>query len=128
MQIKELLLSLPLLVFVLWIFIAPVPEQRMERFCAPIGWVGNLTTSTTALTKEEHTATAQSWADKMQYSCEYLLWRLFYQKDYNQAIEDGLIVPPASYEYEKTGDDENEDDKAFSGAEGEDDDIFQNED
>lgn len=76
---------------------APVPEQRIDRACSPIGWVGNLTTSTTALTKDKHTATAQTWADKLEYSCQFLVWRLFYQKDYNQAIADGLITPPDSY-------------------------------
>lgn len=111
MQIKELLLSLPLLVFVLWIFMAPVPQQRIERACSPIGWVGNLTTSTTALTKEEHTMTAQTWADKLQYSCEYLIWRLFYQKDYNQAIQDGLITPPETYLFEQSSSTEEEGEK-----------------
>lgn len=102
MQIKEWLVGIPLLVFVLWVIFAPVPQARIERACSPITWVGNLTTSTTALAKEEHTATAATWADKLEYSCQYMLWRLFYQKQYNEAIKAGLIKAPEGYQIEVT--------------------------
>jgi len=97
LQVKELLIGIPLLMFILWVFIAPLPEQRIERVCAPITWVGNLTTSTTALTKKNHTDTAATWADKLDYSCQYLIWRLIYQKDYNEAIKAGLIKPESRF-------------------------------
>jgi hypothetical protein len=93
MQVKELLIGIPLILFVVWIFLAPLPEQRIERACSPITWVGNLATSTTALTKEENAHTAAPWADKLNYSCQYMIWRLFYQKDYNDAIRTGRIRP-----------------------------------
>lgn len=93
MQIKEILMGIPLLMFVFWVFIAPVPQDRIDRVCSPIQWVGNLTTSLTALSTEKHTETAVTWADKLDYSCQFLIWRLIYQDDYNQAIKDGLIQP-----------------------------------
>lgn len=93
MQIKEMLIGLPLLMFVVWIFAAPLPQERIERACSPIEWVGNLATSTTALTKEDSAATAGRWSDKLNYSCKYMIWRLFYQKQYIEAVEKGLIKP-----------------------------------
>ncbi len=95
MQIKELLFGIPLLLFVVWIFLAPTPSTRIERACEPINWVGNLATSTTALTKEDSTATAATWSAQLNYSCQYMIWRLFYQEDYNAAIRAGRIKPGA---------------------------------
>ncbi|RQR65294.1 hypothetical protein DIE18_02080 [Burkholderia sp. Bp9125] len=96
MSIKEVLLGVPLLMFVWWVFAAPMPQQRIERACEPINWVGNLATSTTALATDGHTNTAVRWSDKLNYSCQYMVWRLLYQKDYNAAVAAGLIDAPAS--------------------------------
>jgi hypothetical protein len=96
MSIKEILLGIPVLMFVWWVFTAPVPQQRIERVCEPINWVGNLGTSATALATDAHTGTAERWSDKLDYSCQYMIWRLFYQKDYNAAVAAGLIAAPAS--------------------------------
>lgn len=93
LNVKELLLGIPVLVFVLWVFSAPIPQQRIERFCQPINWVGNVATSSTALTSEGHTETAVRWNDKLTYSCKYMVWRLFYQEAYNQAVKEGRVVP-----------------------------------
>lgn len=96
MSIKEILLGIPVLMFVWWVFTAPVPQQRIERVCEPINWVGNLGTSATALATDTHTGTAERWSSKLDYSCQYMIWRLFYQKDYNAAVAAGLIAAPAS--------------------------------
>lgn len=93
MQLKELILGVPVLMFILWVFAAPVPQQRIVRVCEPTHWIGNLATSTTALATEQHTETSVRWSDKMNYSCQYMVWRLFYQEDYNKAVADGLIQP-----------------------------------
>lgn len=93
MQIKELLLGIPVLIFVLWVFSAPLPAERIERVCQPIHWVGNLAVSTTALSAEKHTETSVRWSDKLNYSCQYMVWRLFYQDEYNKALAAGLITP-----------------------------------
>lgn len=96
MSIKEILLGIPVLMFVWWVFTAPVPQERIVRVCEPINWVGNLGTSATALATDNHTGTAERWSDKLDYSCQYMIWRLFYQKDYNAAVAAGLIAAPAS--------------------------------
>lgn len=95
MQIKEILLGVPILVFVFWVFAAPLPQNRIERGCAPITWVGNVATSTTALSSENHTSTTVRWSDKLNYSCQYMVWRLFYQEDYNRAVAAGEVAPAA---------------------------------
>lgn len=94
-QIKELLIGIPVLFFIFWVFTAPVPEERIVRACEPINWVGNLATSTTALSKEDHTLTAARWSDKLNYSCRYIIWRLLYQDEYLKAVQEGRVVPVA---------------------------------
>lgn len=96
MQIKEILVGIPILFFVFWIFTAPLPQERISRVCEPIHWVGNVATSTTALSSAQHTETSARWSDKLNYSCQYLIWRLFYQEDYNKAIAAGLVAAPAA--------------------------------
>ncbi|CAB5514339.1 hypothetical protein LMG26857_03398 [Achromobacter anxifer] len=91
MQMKEILLGIPVLGFIFWIIIAPLPQDRIARTCQPIHWVGNLATSTTALSVDKHTTTAARWSDKLNYSCQYLIWRLFYQDDYNKAVSEGRV-------------------------------------
>jgi len=94
-QIKELLIGIPVLFFIFWVFTAPMPEERIVRACEPINWVGNLATSTTALSKEDHTLTAARWSDKLNYSCRYIIWRLLYQDEYLKAVEEGRVLPVA---------------------------------
>jgi hypothetical protein len=69
--------------FVAWIFMA-TPAQRLENACAPVGWVGNGTTSLASLVLPAQQTKVQGWFDKVEYGCEYVAWRLFYQKAYSQ--------------------------------------------
>lgn len=92
-QVKEILLGIPLVIFVFWVFAAPLPSERIVRVCQPIHWAGNLVTSTTALASDKHTDTSVRWSDKMNYSCQYMVWRLLYQEDYNKAVAAGLVKP-----------------------------------
>lgn len=69
--------------FVAWIFMA-TPAQRLQNACAPVGWVGNGTTSLASLVLPAQQEKVQGWFDKVEYGCEYVAWRLFYQKAYNQ--------------------------------------------
>ena len=96
MQVKEIVIGIPLLLFILWIFAAPFPQERIVRTCEPVNWIGNIATSTTALSSEDHTETSIRWSDKLNYSCRYMVWRLIYQDAYNKAIKDGLITPAAT--------------------------------
>lgn len=76
--------GLTFLAFILWIFfLSANPNDRIKRVCAPVGWVGNVTVSLSALIVPSYQAGTQKWFHKFNYSCEYLVWRLFYQADYN---------------------------------------------
>jgi len=74
------------LAFVGWIFISSSPTQRIEHFCQPVAWVGNVSTSVTALLVPSQQANVQKWFDKFEYGCRYMTWRLIYQADYNKAM------------------------------------------
>ena len=93
MQVKEIMIGIPLLLFILWIFAAPFPQERIARTCEPVNWVGSIATSTTALSAQDHTETSVRWSDKLNYSCRYMVWRLIYQDAYNKAVQDKLIIP-----------------------------------
>ncbi len=78
--------GLTILAFILWIFLGAAP-QRIERTCAPIGWMGNVTVSLAALVTPNYQKPVQRWFDKFTYGCQYTVWRLFYQDDYLKFVE-----------------------------------------
>lgn len=75
------------LAFVAWIFIAGDGNKRIENFCAPVGWTGNLVVSLASLTVSDQASSTQKWFDKFEYGCRYMTWRVFYQKEYNKYLE-----------------------------------------
>lgn len=75
--------GLLLLGFIVWIFLAPNPDTRIERACSPVTWGGNVATSLAALTTPAFQVSVQQGMDKLDYGCQYAIWRLFYQKQYN---------------------------------------------
>lgn len=74
------------LAFVGWIFVSSSPTQRIEHFCKPVGWAGNISTSVTALLVPTQQVSVQKWFDKFEYGCQYMTWRLLYQAEYNKAM------------------------------------------
>lgn len=73
--------------FVAWIFFfTSNPSERIQRTCAPITWAGNVTVSLSALVVPSYQQGTQRWFDKFGYGCEYTIWRLFYQKQYNELL------------------------------------------
>ena len=76
------LLGIAFIVFLVWIFFASMPEYRLERACKPVNWFGNLTESFISLTiPDKLTATTEIF-HSLEYSCQYALWRLFYEADF----------------------------------------------
>jgi hypothetical protein len=73
-----------LLVGVGSIFISTSPRERLERACAPVGWMGKVATSVSMLTttSEETPLATQRWFDSLNYSCQYTLWRQFYEESW----------------------------------------------
>ena len=89
------------LAFVVWIFLAGNPSQRIENACRPIGWTGNAVTSLAALALPSQQENSQKWFNKFEYGCQYMTWRLFYQEAYNkymaqQAAEAAAQSAPAA--------------------------------
>jgi hypothetical protein len=74
------------LIFVGWIFIPGHPTTRIEHACRPIGWGGNVVTSLTSLVLPAQQSTTQNWFDKFEYGCQYTVWRLIYQDEYNKHL------------------------------------------
>lgn len=82
-----------IVVFLFWALSGGSPAARMERGCQPIEWFGNVVTSMTALGSMDLAETTASGFAEATYGCEYVLWRLFYEDDWERAIEQGLIDP-----------------------------------
>lgn len=82
MLVKELS-GLLVLAFIVWTFLAPNPDTRIERVCSPVQWGGNVATSLAALTTPAFELSVQQGMNKLDYGCQYAVWRLFYQKQYN---------------------------------------------
>lgn len=79
--------GLVFLAFVVWVFVAGNPQQRIEHACRPVGWSGNVVTSLSALVLPQHQQKVQGWFDGVEYGCRYTTWRLFYQDEYNKYME-----------------------------------------
>ena len=75
------------LAFIGWIFISDSPNERLERVCKPIPWTGNLVTSLSSLVVPQHQVNIKRFSEKVDYGCQYTLWRLIYQEDYNKYVE-----------------------------------------
>lgn len=79
--------------FVVWILIATTPQDRMAHACRPIGWGGNVMTSLTALVMPSQQQNVQTWFNKFEYGCQYTVWRLFYQDEYNKYMSSQGTTP-----------------------------------
>ncbi len=81
--------------FVFWILAAATPQQRIANACRPVGWTGNVVVSGSALVLPAQQERVQGWFDKIEYGCQYTVWRLFYQDAYNQwkASTEGGAAP-----------------------------------
>lgn len=86
--------GLTLLGFIFWIIMASSPTERIERVCKPVAWTGNVTTSLAALVTPQFQTASQDWFNKLNYGCEYTVWRLFYQQAYNAQQQRNMSVAP----------------------------------
>lgn len=86
--------GLVFLAFVVWIFASSSPNTRLERGCKPVGWTGNVIVSLSALVLPDQQKPVQRWFDRVEYGCQYTVWRLFFQDEYNEWRANSLGVPP----------------------------------
>lgn len=89
MQSKTIIgqiLSVGFIVYLVWILIGGTPSERLERTCAPVRWTENLTLSITALTAAAYQDNVKGTFKNLDYSCQYMFWRMFYEDDYKEAL------------------------------------------
>jgi hypothetical protein len=85
------ILSFVVIGFLIWIFIAGSNETRMARACRPVGWIGNLMESVMLMVAPKGVDTTQSVFGKIEYGCQFSLWRMIYEDAYLQ--QGGIIAP-----------------------------------
>lgn len=78
-----------LLAFIGWVIITANAMTRIERACAPVGWGANVLTSVTALALPSQQKPLQELGDRLEYGCRFTIWRLLYQKEYNDYLAAG---------------------------------------
>ncbi|MHB1826600.1 MAG: hypothetical protein ACYCV6_02765 [Steroidobacteraceae bacterium] len=83
MKHHELLWGSAIVAFIAWVLLAPNASMRIDRVCRPLHWASSGVVSLTALTAPKYEADAQNGGNRVVYGCEYSIWRLFYQKDYD---------------------------------------------
>lgn len=89
--------GLSVLFFILWILVASSGGERIQRVCAPFDWVGNIVLSASALASPDSQAYLSKTSEKVTYGCEYMVWRLFYQKGFeawNAQRRASMGMPP----------------------------------
>lgn len=82
------LFSILMVLFVGWVFIASSDEERLVRACKPTQWIGGFATSIVDLTAPKYSSTVDGWIDSLEYSCQYMLWRLFYESAWLEQQDD----------------------------------------
>jgi hypothetical protein len=65
-----------------WIFLADNGRGRIERSCVPIQWAGTVVESIVDLTIPKYSSIVDEGVDSTEYSCQYVIWRIFYEKEY----------------------------------------------
>ncbi len=83
MKHHELLWGSAIVAFIAWVLLAPDASMRINRVCRPLHWASSGVVSLTALTVPKYEVEAQDGGNRVVYGCEYSIWRLFYQKDYD---------------------------------------------
>ena len=83
MKHHELLWGSAIVAFIAWVLLAPDASMRINRVCRPLHWASSGVVSLTALTVPKYEADARDGGNRVVYGCEYSIWRLFYQKDYD---------------------------------------------
>lgn len=54
----------------------------VDNFCAPVNWAGNISVSMSAIIDPHSEAETKKAFTQMNYSCRYIGWRLFFEKQY----------------------------------------------
>lgn len=82
-----------IVVFLFWVLSAPAAMDKIERGCRPVDWFGSVVTSLFALTSDEWGGGSAMAMANATYGCEYVVWRFFYEDDWEKAVAAGLVDP-----------------------------------
>jgi len=86
-KLSSLFLSMAFLLFVGWIFLATDPHERLDRGCRPVDWTGNLVLSLSAFVYPQGQTAVDATFKKIDYACQYTVWRLIYEEDWKAQQE-----------------------------------------
>ena len=78
------IVSLFIGVWFIGIFIVTSPQDRMEKTCAPVEWLGSIATSMSMLfnVDEKTLGSTKAMFVSGTYGCKFTVWRLFYEQDW----------------------------------------------
>ncbi|QHS09076.1 hypothetical protein [Sinimarinibacterium sp. NLF-5-8] len=85
------------MLYIGWIVIGSGAEQRIERGCAPISWIGNVMVSMTSFIEPTWESGTKNFFDRTDYACRYITWRLIYGDQWFKATgqqSSGLLEVP----------------------------------
>lgn len=68
------------------IFVSGTPRDRIDASCQPIPLVGKFFTSVGALVSSEVERGVAAFFTDRTYDCRYVLWRQFYEDDYQRLM------------------------------------------
>lgn len=81
------IVTILMVMYIGWIFLASDSQVRIERVCHPVVWGGNVAVSVTSLTFNDSQDSVQEAFNNLDYGCRFTVWRLFYEKEYLEALE-----------------------------------------
>ena len=69
------------------ILITTDPQARMDRTCIPVDYAKRATTAGMLLVNDEWSQESDKLFDKWLYGCKFVIWRMFYENDWNKSTE-----------------------------------------
>lgn len=75
------------LVFAVYILVAGTPLDRINHVCSPIAWSGKAATAVTDLVSENAAASVWHGTATTFQSCRFVMFRTFYQSEYEREVE-----------------------------------------
>lgn len=67
------------------IFVSADPQTRMDRFCIPVEFARRAATGGMGLVDDGWGASTNKFFDNMHYGCRYVMWRMFYEEEWDKA-------------------------------------------
>ena len=69
------------------IFVTTDPQVRMDRTCVPVEYMDRAGTAGMQLVDASWGAATHQFFQNMHYGCRFVVWRVFYEEDWNRATQ-----------------------------------------